>query len=339
MADDNKLDLNKAELLKVFEPVIRFSGRLERGTVDLARPRTEIARLKKQVVASLDGVEPAKLVSGLGDLLRSLTPEDVTLALSDLPPQPRGRRCAMLNAYLELVERHAPFTIGVIYGGSKLFGLDLLAKTLEAAGKLRDAARGSGETRIEALRIAAGFVLESQYKELVTILYEIECVRRARQITADLTFGNLVQNVASSTRDLLPGFVDRHAAQMRNAAYHDRWRTREDCSNVIDLHDTEPALRGLTLPQIYRRLRDYHLDVQDLVRCLAWRTTASLLLLCSRPPLNVALVHGFAGKPHDPALAEAVREVLGSAMGDTCARLQAVNWSPRSEAPPEPTTA
>jgi hypothetical protein len=338
MADDTDPDRTAAELLKVFQPMIRFSGRLERGAVDLARPRTEIARLKKQIVSSLDRVEVATLVSGLRDLLCAITPEEITAALSELPPRPQRRRCEMLNAYLDLVERHAPFAIGIIYGGSKLFGLDFLSKTLEAFGKLRNAARGSGETRIEALRIAAGFILESHYKELATVLYEIECLRRSRPITVGLEFGNLVENVAHSTRDLLPAFVDRHTARMRNAAYHDRWCQREDGSGVIDLHDTESALRGLTPPQIYGRLRDYYRDVQDLTHCLIWRATASLLLLYSRPPLNVALAAACGGKPHDPSLADAVGAVLAGAMGGAWTRLDTVNWIPRNQAVP-PTAA
>src|SRR5690348_15194311 len=75
MANNNDPEPDGAELLKVLKPMIRFSARLERGTVDLARPRTEIARLKKRIDTSLDGLDGAALVSSLRGLLREITPE------------------------------------------------------------------------------------------------------------------------------------------------------------------------------------------------------------------------------------------------------------------------
>jgi hypothetical protein len=316
-------------LLQIFGPMIRFSDRLERGTVDLTRPRTEIARLQQQIAASLEGAELATMISEIGVLLRALTPDDIAAALSDLPPRPQRRNCVAINAYFDLVERDAPHALGIIYSGSRLFGLDFSAKILEALGKLRMAARGSGEARIEALRIAAGFILESLYKELMIVIYEIECLRVSREIRSELAFGNLVENVAHSTRNLLPGFVDRHAARMRNAAYHDRWKERVVGSSIVDLHDDECALRSLTPPQIYQRLRDYYRDVQDFAHCLVWRMSASLMSLCSRPPFTFALAAGFAGKPLDPALSAEVRTILGDAIGGATHRLQDINWTPR----------
>jgi hypothetical protein len=329
MVADNVSRRGSTQLLKVFEPMLRFSARLERGTVDLTRPRTEIGRLETQINASMDALDATTLVSAVGELLHTFTPDGVAAAVTDLPPRPMRRQCKTLNDYLDIVDRDAPFTLGIVYAGSKLFGLDFTAKSLEAIGKLRDAARGSGETRLEALRIAAGFILESLYKELIVVLYEIECVRRSQPIAAGLGFGNLVENVAHSTCALLPGFVDRHAARIRNAGYHDRWQERALGSNLIDLHETEPSLRAMTPPQIYQRLCSRYRDVQDLTHCIMWRATASLLSLCGQPPLTRVLTAMFAGTPHDPVLTEQLWQVLGNVVGNASARLMAVNWTPR----------
>jgi hypothetical protein len=259
-----------------------------------------------------------------------VTPDDIAAAFSEIPPRPRRRHCEIICDYLDMVERDAPFVPAIIFGGSGLMKMHFLAKTLEAFGKLRQAARGAGESRIEALRVAAAFVLESMYQEMVIVLYEIECVRLSRPITPGLSFGNLVDNVAHSTRDLLPGFIDRNAARIRNAASHDHWQEREFASGVLDLHDTDPTLRSLAVSQVYRRVRDCYRDVQDFAICMQWRTAASFLSLFSRPPMTHALAAVFSGKTQDREVADAVGSVLSATLGAAGACLSAIGWTSRA---------
>jgi hypothetical protein len=326
---DKEMPTAVAELMKVFAPVIKFTQRIERKSIDLSRSRTEIARVREEIAKSTENLDARALAAGLAELFGCHSEQEIAALLSVPPDRPRRRNSDMLCEYLTVVDRDAPFAIGIMFGGTRLVGLTFVQKAMAALRYLRDAARGSGETRIEALRVATPVVLESFYKELVTVLYEIECLRLRRTITPQLAFGNMLDSIVHSTSQLLPGFVDAHAAAIRNAASHDRWDERTVGSELLDLHDTRPELRGLTPPQVYRRLRERYRDVHDLANCMLWRLTVTWLEFLSQPPMTT-LFAALLVNQVTPELDESAKTALASVLGPAQSRLAAIGWIPRA---------
>jgi hypothetical protein len=318
------------ELIKCLNPIKRFSSRLERGTVDLTRPKTEIERFKKELSSSLDSIDGERIRRVLVGLLQSLPAFDVKEAFSSYP-RPRGRRLGPLCDYLDGVERDVPFLSAIAQGGSFLPTLGFLEHWMTARARLRAAAATRGEARAENLRSLAEF-LEVLYREMVTVLYEIECVRRGRQIHRGLDFGNIIETVVAWTRDTLAGFVDPEAARIRNAAAHYHW-LYDPTSKCVQLHNRNKQGEStwearFTLRELYARLRGLFLDVGHLEAALIWRMSSSFFEMFREPPLCRIFEPGVLASP-PPELAVQNQQAFALRFQTVHTQLAISHWTSR----------
>jgi len=331
-SESNPMDEDLTELIKCLHPIKRFSSRFDRGTIDLSRPKTEIERFTNDLSLSFDRIDGERLRRVFVGLLQRLPAFDVKEVFGS-QPRPHGRRLDLLCNYVDGVERDIPFLTATILGGSFLPTLGFLEHWMTVQARLRVAATTRGEARSESLRSLADF-LEVLYREMVTVLYEIECVRQGRQIHRGLDFGNLVETVAAWTRDALPRFVDPEAARIRNAAAHYRWRY-DPTTEYLHLHNSNKQGEinweaRFSLRELYARLRGLFFDVGHLGVALLWRTSNSCLEMLREPPLSHLFEPGVIAAP-PPELEAKNRQAIALRFQPVQSHLVTSRWTSRRE--------
>lgn len=324
------MDHELRELLSLFMPFKRLSDRFERGTVDLERPKSEIARLTKELRSACEQMDGERLAGLLIRLLREIPPFAPKVVFATRP-RPQGASVGVLCDYLEAIDRQVPMLTSIVHGGSAMPTLQFLEHWMTAQARLRTAATTRGEVRAQRLRVLADF-LEVMYRELVTILYEIECIREPREISRGLDFGNLVEAVSGWTRGSLPGFVDRDAARIRNAAAHYHWHY-DPATDLLHLQNRNKKGKvnwedSFQLPDLYRRLRDMDLAVGQMEAALLWRSSAAFCEMFREPPLSHIFEQGVLEVP-PPELAEQNQAAIAARFTTLERHLAVAGWTSR----------
>lgn len=280
--------------------------------------------------SACEQMDSGRVASLLGRKLRQLPSFDVKDVFATRP-RPEGALARVLCDYLDEVDRQVPMLTPIVYGGSLMPTLGFLEHWMTAEKRLRAAANTRRELRAEQLRALAEF-LEVVYRELITILYEIECLREPRPIHRGQDFGNLVDTVVTWTRDSLPGFVDRDAARIRNAAAHYHWRY-DPATDLLHLHNRKKRDKGtweasFPLPELYRRLRKMYLAAGQMQAALLWRVSTACFEIFRELPLSRIFQPGVFESP-PPELAEQNRAAIAALFKTLEGHLAVARWTSR----------
>ena len=312
----------------MLEPARRMMSRIDSGKFDEARPLAEFDRFETAAQARLDKLPPGMGVNSFVELLKAAS-KDPGIVEQRMP---RARLARRVCEYMCSAEPDLPYLVSILSYGSPLFSI----KPLEHAGalaRLKGAARGRGESRSHALRELVDHVIEAYYQEVINLLYEIECARRARRIDPKQSLGSRINLlVRDGVKTVLPELLDAEAAHLRNAAAHRHWSYSLRTERV-HLHD-RAWRRDFSLAELYAKQRTYGIAAVSMQKASLWALLRGLRLL-SGPPCNFLLAVLNDAKI-DVAVEGAKCRSHLSQLLPTFKRLRDIGWQPRNNVSLEP---
>ncbi len=260
MATPNDRDLLKyLSGSEVASPLSRGVASILRGAVRrvskpaaLRRPKTEIVRAKRGMEAVLDTHLGALPLSAQKAAMRPVL-DAMQDGLGDFARQGlRARKTRRWARYLLTVHGEVPYLPSVARAIVRGPGDDATANFMQAGLLCMRAARGRGEPRKDALRLALQHIGETIYRQVVETTYWCESLRRGRTPKEVPELGTALQQARDWTLAADFDLLQPDAVHYRNAATHHETGFVYDLkTGRVRLRDRRGWTRVHSLPELY----------------------------------------------------------------------------------------
>ncbi len=190
-------------------------------------------------------------------------------------------RVSVFMELIEEAENKAPFVSFIVF--NRVHFLQFIKNLVEPQHLFKEyRAEKKGEHRARIAMNLIGSVTENLYKHYVKMLWELWKVAegKKRKINTTAPFGKILQDVVEQLPDKYQILVNKHVAELRNAAQHYGYIYDPKKDSVILLNEDGEAITWIKVPAVYRMAKQmydisgtylYHLNFLFMMKYFAER--------------------------------------------------------------------